>query len=279
MAKSSVAAFEVQPGKGIAGEGGEEDGKDGGGDGDEQAVDEGAAHAAGVEEIRGGAGEVGGLLAFGAILGIGARAAIADKGIHIVADGKAGPSARGSRILQIGRNVSGFLRGRQRDVAHVRLAVNGFAEHGEELEGAGEFIHHRRVAQVRIGQLFAVRAMTGGAESGIRGGLLGGSEDGPPTGGVDVLNGAEGGDEQSNGWNDPDQEGEDHDEVNGKLAEEPVDAVAVHLVSSWAIKRLMLKYTKGMMTTTRMTATAVPRPTLKFLYISVYMRLAITSVP
>src|SRR5687767_1613065 len=34
----------------------------------------------------------------------------------------------------------------------------------------------------------------------------------------------------------------------------------------------------GMIATTRTTATAVPRPTLKFLYISVYMRLAITSV-
>src|SRR5574339_326320 len=34
-----------------------------------------------------------------------------------------------------------------------------------------------------------------------------------------------------------------------------------------------------MMTATRMTASAVPRPTLKFLYISVYIRLAITSVP
>src|ERR671921_478202 len=34
----------------------------------------------------------------------------------------------------------------------------------------------------------------------------------------------------------------------------------------------------GMIATTRTTATAVPRPTLKFLYISVYMRLAMTSV-
>src|SRR5688572_25828307 len=34
----------------------------------------------------------------------------------------------------------------------------------------------------------------------------------------------------------------------------------------------------GMIARTRTTATAVPRPTLKFLYISVYMRLAITSV-
>src|SRR5918996_4412529 len=34
----------------------------------------------------------------------------------------------------------------------------------------------------------------------------------------------------------------------------------------------------GMIARTRITATAVPRPTLKFLYISVYMRLAITSV-
>src|SRR5512136_1164476 len=35
----------------------------------------------------------------------------------------------------------------------------------------------------------------------------------------------------------------------------------------------------GRMAMTRMTAIAVPRPTLKFLYISVYIRLAITSVP
>src|SRR5215216_3498887 len=34
----------------------------------------------------------------------------------------------------------------------------------------------------------------------------------------------------------------------------------------------------GMMAITRITATAVPRPTLKFLYIYVYMRFAITSV-
>src|SRR5215213_795051 len=34
----------------------------------------------------------------------------------------------------------------------------------------------------------------------------------------------------------------------------------------------------GMIARTRTTAIAVPRPTLKFLYISVYMRLAITSV-
>src|SRR5215208_6043168 len=34
----------------------------------------------------------------------------------------------------------------------------------------------------------------------------------------------------------------------------------------------------GIIATTRITATAVPRPTLKFLYISVYIRLAITSV-
>src|SRR5689334_12088590 len=36
---------------------------------------------------------------------------------------------------------------------------------------------------------------------------------------------------------------------------------------------------KGMIATTRTTATAVPRPTLKFLYISVYIRFAITLVP
>src|SRR5215210_5788556 len=35
---------------------------------------------------------------------------------------------------------------------------------------------------------------------------------------------------------------------------------------------------KGMIARTRTTATAVPRPTLKFLYMSVYIRLAITSV-
>src|SRR5688572_19096117 len=34
----------------------------------------------------------------------------------------------------------------------------------------------------------------------------------------------------------------------------------------------------GMIASTRTTATAVPRPTLKFLYISVYIRLAMTSV-
>src|SRR5512138_3526743 len=66
--------------------------------------------------------------------------------------------------------------------------------------------------------------------------------------------------------------------MGGDSAQDAVDAVAVHRIASCSMKRRIFSQMKGMITRTSTTATAVPCPTLKNLYISRYIRTAITSV-
>src|SRR5690606_36729936 len=102
----------------------------------------------------------------------------------------------------------------------------------------------------------------------------------PPAGFVHRLLGAERGDEQAKGRHQPDQALEDESEVSRDLREELVDFIPidVHLMASCSWNRFTLTYMKGMMTRISTTAIALPHPVLKSIYISLYMRFAMTSV-
>ena len=227
----------------------------------QQGVDEGPAHAAAVAQVaQEVAGEAGRRGAVGAVAGVGLQAAVADQRVDVVIQRKARAFFLAGQALQGGGDVGRFLAGGHLAVlADVGMAA---AHEGQQAQGAVQLAHHGRVREVHAGHVLAF-TMTGGAPLVVgRGGFRLAGKDRPPAAGVDVFHRAEGGDQQADGGDDPDErEGQNH-QMEGDAPEKSVELWQVHRVASCARKRRMLRKMKGVISRISTTETAVPTPVL-----------------